>query len=360
MASKTKRRKQWVVVWRDGMRKQRTKFFGKGNNASDTADAFLAELIPQARQKRRPVVDPKITTTDFGQRWLDQVEALVQAGERKPRTLETYDDVLRLHVEPRFGPTPVRDVGRAEVKDLLLDKLRAGYDATTVSIIYRTLRAMLSAAVDDGVISVNPIARLGRTLGLAPSKADRQQAVRTKAMTRAQLATFLMTALVRERRWYPLFLTLARSGPRLGEAVALQVGLHDDGDLDFVHREITFARALSDDGRRIDRPKTGEARVVDMSQQLADVLRTHVIARRAEALQGGQRPTSASGSLPSKRAAPSTHIMCAGPSPACSSMPSSRRTSPLTACATPSLQSCSPRESHPPTCRRSSGTRASP
>ncbi len=42
--------------------------------------------------------------------------------------------------------------------------------------------------------------------------------------------------------------SLARTGLRLGECLALQIGLHDDGDLDFITREINVARALSDDG----------------------------------------------------------------------------------------------------------------
>lgn len=287
MASVTKRRGQWAVVWRDGMRTQHVKFFGTGNDAREAADSFLAKTIPQARQKRHAVVDPKISVAGYAQHWLGQVEALVQAGERKRRTLHLYDDILRLHVEPRFDTVPLRELGRANVKDFLLAKLRSGLDAGTVSIIYRTLRAMLSAAVDDEVLVANPIAKLGRALGLTPSKADRQQAVRTKAMTRAQLATFLATAQTRERRWYPLLLTLARTGMRLGESLALQIGLHDDGDLDFVSRELTIARALSDDGRGIDTPKTGEVRIVDMSQQLADTLRSLVIARRAAALCAG-------------------------------------------------------------------------
>lgn len=146
---------------------------------------------------------------------------------------------------------------------------------------------MLSAAVDDEVLSANPAMKLGRALGVSPTKIDRQQAVKTKAMTRTQLTAFLGTAEAADARWYPLLLTLARTGMRLGEGLALQIGLHDDGYLDFVARAITVARALSDDGLRVDTPKTGEERAVDMSQQLAATLRAHVIARRAEALQVG-------------------------------------------------------------------------
>jgi len=186
-----------------------------------------------------------------------------------------------------FGLIEVRDLGRADAKELLLDKLRSGLDPGTVSIIYCTLRAMLSAAVDNEVIAANPIAKLGRALGLSKSKAARQESVKSKAMTRAQLINFLSAAFTYERRWYPLMLTLARTGVRLGECLALQIGLHDDGDLDFLAREIAVARTLSDDGRRVDAPKMGDGRVVDMSQQLADTLRTHAIALRAAALEAG-------------------------------------------------------------------------
>src|SRR5262245_52532857 len=109
MASVRKRRGQWAVVWRDSARAQRVKFFGTGNAGREAADAYLAKTIPEARQKRIPVVDPKITVAAYAQRWLDQIEALVQAGERKPRTLEHYDDMLRRHIEPRLGTRKLRE-----------------------------------------------------------------------------------------------------------------------------------------------------------------------------------------------------------------------------------------------------------
>jgi len=287
MASVVKRRGQWAVAWRDGLRTQHVKFFGTGNEAREAADAYLAKTIPEARQKRRPVVHPKITVAAYAQHWLDEVEALVLAGERKPRTLEHYDDMLRLHIEPHLGTIPVRDLGRADVKRFLLDKLRAGLGPGTVSILYRTLRAMLSAAVDDEVILGNPIAKLGRALGLSASRTARQEAVKSKALTRAQLIAFLSVARAREPRWFPFWLTVARTGLRLGESLALQIGLHDDGDLDFRQREITIARALADNGRRVDLPKTGERRVVDMSQQLAEALRVQALEVRTAALTRG-------------------------------------------------------------------------
>ncbi len=69
---------------------------------------------------------------------------------------------------------------------------------------------------------------------------------------------------------YPLFSTMARTGLRLGEALALQWK-----DLHFHGREIRVAPGSS--RGRIDTPKSRHGRMVDMSQQLAGtVLRLQI------------------------------------------------------------------------------------
>ncbi len=80
---------------------------------------------------------------------------------------------------------------------------------------------------------------------------------------------------------YGLVLTLARTGLRLGEALALQVD-----DLDLTRRELWVRRtwgsrrkALGE--RRFNTPKSGKARRVDMSQQRCQVLRGYLAMRGA-------------------------------------------------------------------------------
>jgi site-specific recombinase XerD len=110
----------------------------------------------------------------------------------------------------------------------------------------------------------NPAERLGRHLRLVATATARQEEI--KAMTRKQLASFLgvsaTAAKEYERSHYGLFLLLARTGMRLGEALALQWE-----DVDFPGREIRVARALS--AGRIETPKSDHGRTVDMSNQLA-------------------------------------------------------------------------------------------
>ena len=110
--------------------------------------------------------------------------------------------------------------------------------------------------------------------------ATRQEQI--KAFTAEQLGTFLATAARTTPRASPLFFLLARTGMRLGEAVALQWD-----DLDFTAREIRVARALS--AGRVETPKAGHGRTLDMSQQLARVLRRLEIDRKAETLRRGWR-----------------------------------------------------------------------
>ncbi len=237
------------------------------------AEHILEKSLGEARQPIQPAVDPNITLDAYADHWLAQ-----GAAHLKPSTLTIYTAALRLHLRPVFGRTRLRLLQRGAIKAFLAQKLVAGLSRGSVRILYATLRALLNAAIDDGVIAANPGARLGRYFRLVPSASTRQEEI--KAMSRAQLEKLLETAAMRDPRWYPLWLCLARAGLRLGEALALEWR-----DLDFAAREIRVTRTLADGGPST--PKSGHGRTVDMSQQLADVLRRLRTERKAETLRRG-------------------------------------------------------------------------
>ncbi len=276
MACVRKRRGKWVVDFRDGAGVRRWITCRTKREAED----LLGKTIRESRQLTRPVVDPSITVDAYADRWLQLIEPNV-----KPRTLRSYRDTLRLHLRPAIGALKVRQLHKGRVKTLLADKLAAGLSKNSVRIIHATLRAMLNAALDDGVILTNPADKLGRQLRLVRPAKSRAEEI--KAMTREQLATFLAKAAAIDRRHYPLFLLLARTGMRLGEALAIQWG-----DIDFASREIRVMRALS--AGRIETPKAGHGRTVDMSKQLSEVLFGLQVEQEAEALlhRGDEEPTS--------------------------------------------------------------------
>jgi integrase len=273
MACIRKRRGKWVVDYRDaaGIRRWAT------CETRRAADIVLAERLDEARQPREPVVDPDIRLDEYSQRWLNLIRMSV-----KPRTQDSYQQTIRLHLLPVVGSVKVRTLARGRIKMFLATKLTSGLARNSVRIVHATLRAMLNAAVDDGVILANSADKLGRLLKLVTPAAARQEEI--KAMTRDQVSAFVCATLAatnsQDRGCYPLFLLLARTGIRMGEAQALQWT-----DIDFRSREIRVVRALS--AGRIESPKSGHGRTVDMSHQLTRALQRLQVERKAETLRQG-------------------------------------------------------------------------
>ena len=272
MACIRKRREKWVADYRDGGGVRRWRTFDTKRAAED----FLAKTIPEVRQGKRALLPVTITVAAYAERWLRLIASTV-----KPRTLASYAGMLRLHLLPAFGAWRVQHLDKGGIKSVLADKLATRLSRNTVRIMHATLRAMLRAAVDDGVLSLNPAEKLGRHLHLVIPKATRQENI--KAMTREQRQRFLVTAAQVAPRYYPLFFTLAGTGIRLGEALALY-----GEDVDGLAREIRVMRSLS--RGQIGTPKAGHGRSVDMSQTLSELLTQLQHRRTQEAvLLGWQR-----------------------------------------------------------------------
>jgi integrase len=280
----------------DGSLARRTKWFRTKRAAADHADRR-----EQATPAGRPAVDPAITFADYG-------KLLLARHEGEPRTKEVLADTLRNHLLPTFGHFVLREIDRASAKTFLKAKkdepickrgkdgavlrdaagapviLRTHRSPRSVRIMYSVLRWIGSEAVDDGILNANPFAKLGKRLKLEPLPKARAAAVKKKAMTEAQLRRFLTVAQQLTPTWYPLFLLLARTGLRIGEALGLLV---TDFSPDF--RRVRVERELS--RIRTKAPKTeSSVRTVKLSAQSATVIRQHVeVTRKADKLAHGWR-----------------------------------------------------------------------
>ena len=270
MACVRKRRGKYVVDWRDGAGVRHWRTFEKKGDA----DEFRDKIGPEARHRATPTVAATITTEDYVNHWKCQVAQTV-----KPRTLARYLEIWTLHILPRFQKVRVRDLDRSRIKMFLTEKLSEGLQKRTVRNIQAVLRAMLNVAIEDGLITSNPAANLGRVLKLGVSKSTTQEEI--KALTKEQRQLFLQTACRIAPRYYPLFFVLAGTGMRLGEALALQ-----PDDIDYFAKSIRIARAFSED-RTLDTPKSGHGRTVDFSQALSDALQSHALSLKEEKLRYG-------------------------------------------------------------------------
>ena len=281
MASIRKRRRAkkdvWVVDYRDGAGTRHLVTCGTRREA----ERVQAEKTLESRQGHLlPSVDPNVTVRGYAQRWLDLVAPTI-----KPKTRRSYEQNLRLHILPAFGAIQIAHLRVGSLRSFLLEKLGSGLSDNTVRIMRATISTMLSAAVDDELLIANPAFGLGRRL--APSRRpDEDDEVR--AMTAEQLERFLGAATHHDQRQYPLFLLLARTGLRIGEALGLK-----RSDCDLQAKEIHVRRTLEairrgmSPAERLGSPKSGKARTVDVSQQLADELKRLELAQKTHALRLG-------------------------------------------------------------------------
>ena len=150
-----KRAKQdvWLVDYRDaaGGRHRVTAL------TKEAAENLLGERIRERQHPGLLSPDRDITLREYNERWLEAVEADIS-----PRTLESYTQLLKLHIVPAFGRARLRELSRGMIKAFLVRKRRAGLSKNSVRLIRATLSVMLSDAADDGILLANPALNLGR------------------------------------------------------------------------------------------------------------------------------------------------------------------------------------------------------
>ena len=272
MACISKRRGRFVLDWRDHTGARRWRSF----KSKAAAEQAVADVLRESGIAAVSVVDPRVTIGVYAARWLEHVKPLL-----KPATLRSYTGALALHVPAVLKTLRVRQLTRGHVRELLSAKLATGLSRNTVRIIHATIRAMLNAAIEDGVIVRNPADRLGKALRLVPAR--HQAGEQVKALTDDQLAAFLRTSAEVAALYHPLFVTLSKTGMRLGEAIALRWD-----QVDLVARQIMVKQTFS--MGNLGTPKSGKTRGVDVSKALAELLAHLDVTRKAEALEAGREP----------------------------------------------------------------------
>lgn len=83
-------------------------------------------------------------------RWID-----LRAAALAPRTIESYRELLRLHIAPTIGDRKLSRLKPKHISAMLADLLAAGH-GRTAQLCYTLLRASLRAAVRSSRLDVNP------------------------------------------------------------------------------------------------------------------------------------------------------------------------------------------------------------
>jgi integrase len=280
------RRRRWVLDYRDAQGRRHVPSF---RTRAEAEEAWRLRVPTVSQRRAGRGLDPQLTLRDWAAQWLRQIAPPIL----KPRAYEPHAEAMAAHIVPTLGDWPLLELRRGVVRAFLIDRRQRGgvhgrpLAPGSVRKIYSALRACLQAAVEDELLAANVAVRLGgkRGLRLEPTKRERRQRIEARTPSREELLHFFRA--VRHRRsagWYPLLLTYARTGLRLGEAIALEVG-----DLDLATATLHVRQACNRRTMALEEPKHGP-RIIDLSlsPELQAVLRVHVHSLKRAALQRGQ------------------------------------------------------------------------
>lgn len=203
-------------------------------------------------------LDPRVsgaTLESYARSWIAQ-----RPGPRgRPlavRTRETYRNSLNLHIEPTLGHLPLNKVTPAIVRTWHSELVATG-KATAARQAYALLRAVMTTAVDDGVLHRNPC-RIPGAGQPERSKIELLDQADVDALTDAMPDH--LRALVVVTFWAHL---------RLGEVVALRRG---DVDLDAGTLHVQRQEVETDNGPLETPPKPPSIRTVSLPAPAIDAI----------------------------------------------------------------------------------------
>ena len=231
----------WVFVNHDGRRT--SKSVGTRKAALELKPAIEAEIA-----KGSFSIDAGEKMPTFGRMPKSGLSATWNglAGLRRSTIMRAF---LRIHVLPAFKSKPLDQISRGDIRDFLFAKAKT-LSIKYVLLVKDVLSGVLGWALDEGLITANPA--IGATKKLFKrDETGKKAETQDEVWNEAELEAFLETCREREPAFYPLFLTLARTGCRLGEALALKwIGV------DFAERVLSIRESYR--RGRLTPPRTGK------------------------------------------------------------------------------------------------------
>ncbi|MFE4514517.1 tyrosine-type recombinase/integrase [Kitasatospora sp. NPDC056783] len=214
----------------------------------------------EADMSRGQYLDPKASRTTFQQfaeRWL-------KAQTTDPASQVLVETRLRLHAFPRIGRRPLDSFRPSHIQELVKGLEDSPISGGYARNIYSDVRAVLSAAVDDGLLNRNPC-------GAASVRPPAAEARRIVPWLPEQV--FAVRGALPER--YRAMADLgAGCGLRQGEIV----GLAEDDALDFETGAVRVLRQVKQiRGKAVFAPpKCNKERDVPLPSSVAAAVRAHM------------------------------------------------------------------------------------
>lgn len=244
-------------------RKQKWEPVGKSKRE---AEGVLAEKMASLKNGTYRE-ESKLSFKEYAQRWLkDYVSTRV-----KPRTMESYDQLLEKHLLPVFGEKKLSAINTADIQSFAAECLRGNKKLSprTTNYLITVIKMIFRHACQRRVIRDNPSELISK--------------VREERKEMDHLSSEHAKLLLEhsEEPYRTLFLTAVFTGMRRGEILALQWGDIDRrSNLIHVRRSLYWHHKKGDLVGQIKwaftSPKTqGSTRAIVLSPKLKEALEIH-------------------------------------------------------------------------------------
>lgn len=189
-----------------------------------------------------------------------------KAATLSEKSRASYTQLLEQHVFPVLGDVPMQEITAAMVKALLAG-LPDKFAYASIVKVYAVLHGLFKAAVMDDTLDCNPMDKVPRP------KQSKDAALPTehKAFTAEETRYILRCLRDEPLKWQAFVLLLIDTGCRRGEACGLQWQAVDlDAGTITIERNLQYTK---DRGTYETLPKNGKVRIVDISPDVAQLLR---------------------------------------------------------------------------------------
>lgn len=239
----------YVVRFREGT-KNRSRAFPSRR----LAQAFEAEKRKEKRMGAHAPGEPSpMPLGEFLESWI-RTEGPTWATS----TLKRRGPMLDKWVVPYLGDVPLRELGRARVKEFRAEIIRDGSPPTNTNNVLRVLSSALSAAAEANLIPANPCHKLGKV----PQRPTERKAFAPETVA-------LMVSSMPEGRDRMIVGLAAYAGLRPAEIVALRW-------MDIADGVIHVERSVQEG--EVKTTKGLHSRSIPISEELDAVLRDNVPA----------------------------------------------------------------------------------
>ncbi|MBN9654671.1 site-specific integrase [Halobacillus sp. GSS1] len=273
MANYRKRGNKWYFQIYTGVDPStgKKKFTSKGGFKTKKEAQMAAAEVEKEVFENTYVKEQNITFQEFTLEWLKTYRdtAKISSVRNRQHNLD--------HLNRFFGNKKIKDITRKQYQAMLASLHNAGYAFNTLDGIHATGRMVFRKAVEFNIIKDSPC-----DFAKIPRKVETVEEVESskgeiKFMEKEELIRFLNAA--KESgidKDYPMFLTLAYSGLRVGELIALKWS-----DIDMYKKTLRVTKTYYNPNNRTKEyqlltPKTkGSIRTLKMDAGVIEVLKRH-------------------------------------------------------------------------------------